>query len=238
MFHRRGQDSVGVGGERLSQCRRHGTDFVIAHNRFVAGGETADGIARPELDPGRCARAVDRRAIHHQDVADNGGARAVRHTRPDLVVREINDAAIGGVTVERIPLPIHDRVRNAGVTAGETRALVVGARRAEVCQRQVGKIEVAILVDSELGVAAAGAGVGFTRQRRGARNPLKSFARVKRAPDPTGIRAERARHTRVEAIRIRWIDAKVLLEAFATNAADHRMAERRRRGCRQRGLIR
>src|SRR5439155_2749030 len=92
-------------------------------------------------------------------------------SRPDLVVDQkdvvtspVVEARAGGrVPVDRVPLAIDRRVRHAGIAANERRAMVLGARGAEVSERQVVEVEVAARVDRELGVAAARARIGLAR---------------------------------------------------------------------------
>src|SRR6266478_8412439 len=151
-----------------------------------------------------------------------------------FVIRQVDAAAVGRVTVERVPLPVNDCVRNAGVAASEGRAVIVRAGSTEVCERQVGKVEMSRRVHTSFGITAAKAGGDLPFKSRGADDPLEGLTAVEGVPNPASVGGKRAGRASVETVRIRRIDPQALLETNPANAADDRMPESRRGGPRSR----
>jgi len=148
----------------------------------------------------------------------------------EFVIRQVDAAAVGRVAIERIPLPVNDCVRNAGVAASEGRTVVVRAGSTKVCERQVRKVEMPRRVHTSFGITAAKAGGDLSFKRRGTDNPLEGLTAVEGLPDPASIGGKRAGHASVQTIRIRGIDPQALLETNPANAADDRMPEAWRSG--------
>src|SRR5437764_13644031 len=101
--------------------------LVVSHNAFVATQRVTDFICRTELDPGGRLRAWQRRTIHDDNIltevrrcAATGGGLC------NFVIRQIDAAAVGGVAVERIPLPVNDCIWDASGAASEGHTVVVG----------------------------------------------------------------------------------------------------------------
>src|SRR2546422_712001 len=94
---------------------------------------------------------------------------ALHRSWTDLVVDQVDVVAGPAVepgtrrriSVDRVPLPVNGGIRDARVAAEEARAAIVRAGGAEVHQGEIVEIEAAPGVDGQLGVAAAGAGVGL-----------------------------------------------------------------------------
>src|SRR6267143_2902853 len=120
----------------------------------------------------------------------------------EFVIRQVDAAAVSRVAVERIPLPVNDCIRNAGVAASERRTVVVRAGSTEVCERQVGKIEMPRRVHTSFGIAAAKAGGDLPFKSYGVDNPLEGLTAVEGVPNTASIRGKRAGHASVETIRI------------------------------------
>src|SRR5207244_6190356 len=112
-------------------------------------------VVSSALGPGARPRPGERRAVHGENVVDGAGHLALDGAGADLVVHEVDRAAGGRVAVDRVPLTVDGRVRDAGVAADERRALVVRPGRAEISEREVVEVQVPRAVDPELGVAAA-----------------------------------------------------------------------------------
>jgi hypothetical protein len=178
-----------------------------------------------KLNAGRRLQSGHRRAIHFQDIVA-GAIPAHWRTGSDDVVYKVNTAAAQRIAVDCIPLPIHRRFGDAGISARERHAEIVRARGAEIDQRQIVEIQAPILIDRYLAVAAAVAGGDFTFQRRRADNPFEGFAAIQRMPNPARVGGEGTRRARINAIRICRIDANRFLEPGSTNAGNDRMAER------------
>src|SRR5437870_8814776 len=100
-----------------------------------------------------------------------------------FVIRQVDAAAVSRVSVERIPLPVNDCVRNAGVAASEGRTVVIRAGSTKVCERQVSKIEMPRRVHTSFGITAAKAGSYLPFKSRGADNPLEGLTAVEGVPN-------------------------------------------------------
>src|SRR5205807_7837877 len=96
------------------------------------------------------------------------------------VVGQGQAAAVAGVTLDRVPLPVVGRRVHSGAGAWrEGRALIGRARRGEVDQVEIVEIQVVVAVGGQLGVTAADAGGGdLARLRRGRRHPFPGRAAV------------------------------------------------------------
>src|SRR6266513_5564202 len=101
-----------------------------------------------------------------------------------FVIRQVDAAAVSRVSVERVPLPVNDCVRNAGVAASEGRTVVVRAGGTKVCERQVGKIEMPRRVHASFGITTAKARGDLPFKSRGADDPLKGLTTVEGVPNP------------------------------------------------------
>ena len=84
---------------------------------------------------------------------------------------EVERAAARRVAVERVPLPVDAGIGDAGVAAREGAPEVVGARDAEVGEREVVEVQAPGGIDGELRVAAAVAGRRLAAQRASPRGP-------------------------------------------------------------------
>src|SRR6266480_7522097 len=151
-----------------------------------------------------------------------------------FVIRQVDAASVSRVAVERVPLPVNNCVRNAGVTAREGRTVVIRAGSTEVCERQVSKIEMPRRVHTSFGITAAKAGGDFPFKSGGADNPLEGLTAVEGVPNPASIGGKRPGHAGVETVRIRRIHPQALLETNPANSADDWVPERRRGGSRSR----
>src|SRR5439155_8101368 len=222
----RGKSAIPVG---LTQSGRNGADLVVAHDAFIARKVGGDGVTRAELDACRRADAVNRRAVHHEDIV-NKTVSAYRSARPNLVIDEVDAAAVRRVAVGRVPLAVNDCIWDAGVAASEGRTVVVRAGSTEVCERQVGKVEMPRRVHTSFGITAAKADRDLPFKSRGTDDPLEGLTAVEGVPDPASIGGKRAGHASVQTIRIRGIDPQALLETNPANAANDRMPEAWRSG--------
>src|SRR5207302_3814488 len=101
---------------------------------------------------------------------------------------QVDAAAVGRVAVDRVPLPVNHRVRNAGIAASDGRAMVVRAGGTKVCQREVGKIEMPRRVHASFGITATGARGVLPFKSGGGNDPFEGLTAVKGMPDPTRVR--------------------------------------------------
>src|SRR5881398_3797170 len=108
-----------------------------------------------------------------------------------FVIRQVDAAAVGRVAVERVPLAVNDCIWDAGVAASEGRTVVVRAGSTEVCERQVGKVEMPRRVHACLGITAAEASGDFPFKSRGADDPFEGLTPVQGVPNPASIGGKR-----------------------------------------------
>src|SRR5213594_2518578 len=119
-----------------------------------------------------------------------------------FVIRQVDAAAVGRVAVERVPLAVNDCIWDAGVAASEGRTLVIRAGSTEVCERQVGKVEMPRRVHACFGITAAEASRDFPFKSGGADDPLEGLTAVEGVPNPASIGGKRPGHASVETV---WI---------------------------------
>ena len=134
VFYRAWQGGIAAHSVRLPQRGRYWTNFVVAHDRFIAAVDRRDVICRTEFNSGRRFQTGYRRTVHDQNIV-GGLAAAINAAWSDLIIGQIETAAVQRIAIDRIPLSIYYRIGHAGVAACERRAEIIRPGGAEIRER-------------------------------------------------------------------------------------------------------